>query len=67
VHKGVEFEKAGAVPDPSTAESEEFEVVLRLLQRSLTDDPQRFLGALRSTFGIKVTDDGSSPIVLKSP
>ena len=28
VHKGVEFEKAGEVPDPSTAESEEFEVVL---------------------------------------
>ena len=28
VHKGVEFEKAGAVPDPSTADSEEFEVVL---------------------------------------
>ena len=27
VHKGVEFEKAGAVPDPSTADSEEFEVV----------------------------------------
>src|ERR1700723_1202403 len=24
VHKGVEFEKKGAVPDPSTAESEEF-------------------------------------------
>ena len=28
VHKGVEFEKAGSVPDPSTADSEEFEVVL---------------------------------------
>ena len=28
VHKGVEFEKAGAVPDPSTADSEEFAVVL---------------------------------------
>ena len=28
VHKGVEFEKAGSVPDPSTAESEEFAVVL---------------------------------------
>jgi adenosylhomocysteinase len=42
VHKGVEFEKAGEVPDPSTAESEEFEVVLRLLQRSLTEDPRRW-------------------------
>ena len=42
VHKGVEFEKAGAVPDPSTAESEEFAVVLTLLQRSLAEDPQRW-------------------------
>ena len=42
VHKGTEFEKAGAVPDPSTADSEEFEVILNLLTRSLQDDPQRF-------------------------
>jgi len=42
VHKGLEFEKAGAVPDPSTAESEEFEVVLRLLARSLAEDPTRW-------------------------
>ncbi len=42
VHKGVEFEKAGEVPDPSTADSEEFEVILRLLQRSLTEDPRRW-------------------------
>ena len=42
VHKGTEFEKAGAVPDPSTAESEEFQVILNLLQRSLQENPQRF-------------------------
>jgi adenosylhomocysteinase len=42
VHKGAEFEKAGAVPDPSTADSEEFQVILTLLQRSLSEDPQRF-------------------------
>ncbi len=42
VHKGVEFERAGAVPDPSTAESEEFAIVLGLLQRSLEEDSQRF-------------------------
>src|ERR1700678_530339 len=28
VHKGVEFEAAGAVPDPATAENEEFAVIL---------------------------------------
>ncbi len=42
VHKGTEFEAAGAVPDPASAESEEFEVVLGLLQRSLGEDPQRW-------------------------
>jgi adenosylhomocysteinase len=42
VHKGVEYEAAGAVPDPSSAESEEFQVVLELLTQSLEDDPQRF-------------------------
>ncbi|HWE59292.1 MAG TPA: adenosylhomocysteinase [Solirubrobacteraceae bacterium] len=42
VHKGVEFERAGTVPDPSTAESEELRIVLELLRRSLEDDPQRW-------------------------
>jgi adenosylhomocysteinase len=42
VHKGVEFEKAGAVPDPEGADSEEFRVILRLLQRSLEADPQKW-------------------------
>jgi len=42
VHKGVEFERAGAVPDPAGADSEEFQVVLELLTRSLTENPQRW-------------------------
>ena len=42
VHKGTEFEKAGAVPDPADAESEEFRVFLTLLQRSLTEDPHKW-------------------------
>ena len=42
VHKGVEFERAGAVPDPASADSEEFQVVLSLLQRTLSEDPQRW-------------------------
>ena len=42
VHKGTEYEKAGAVPDPANAESEEFQVFLGLLQRSITEDPQRY-------------------------
>ena len=35
VHKGVEYEKAGAVPDPADAENEELRVILTTLQRSL--------------------------------
>jgi adenosylhomocysteinase len=42
VHQGAEFERAGAVPDPASAESEEFAVVLALLQRSLAGDPQKW-------------------------
>src|SRR6185436_3127786 len=42
VHKGVEFEAAGAVPDPSTADNHEFRIILETLQRSLENDPQRF-------------------------
>jgi adenosylhomocysteinase len=42
VHKGSEYEAAGAVPDPAEAESEEFTVFLTLLQRSLEEDPRRW-------------------------
>src|SRR5215216_1559552 len=42
VHKGTEYEKAGAVPDPESAESEEFRVILSLLQRTLSEDPQKW-------------------------
>jgi adenosylhomocysteinase len=42
VHKGTEYEAAGAVPDPAGADSEEFEVILSLLTRSLAEDPQRW-------------------------
>ena len=42
VHQGAQYEAAGSVPDPSTAESEEFRVVLGLLARSLEEDSQRF-------------------------
>jgi adenosylhomocysteinase len=42
VHKGTEYEAAGAVPDPQSADSEEFGVILSLLQRSLGEDPLRY-------------------------
>jgi adenosylhomocysteinase len=52
VHKGVEFEKAGVVPDPSTADSEEFEVILQLLTRSLTEDGQRWTNIANQLRGV---------------
>jgi len=42
VHKGVEFEKAGVVPDPAGADSEELAVILRVLKASLAEDPRRW-------------------------
>ncbi|HTR89344.1 MAG TPA: adenosylhomocysteinase [Solirubrobacteraceae bacterium] len=42
VHKGGEYERAGAVPDPAGADSEELAVILALLTRSLEEDPGRW-------------------------
>ncbi|WP_166383514.1 adenosylhomocysteinase [Catellatospora methionotrophica] len=42
VHKGVEFEAAGAVPSPETADSEEYAIILGVLQRSLVADAKRW-------------------------
>jgi adenosylhomocysteinase len=52
VHQGTEFEKAGAVPDPASADSEEFRVVLGLLQRSLQEDPQRWTKIGEGVLGV---------------
>jgi adenosylhomocysteinase len=52
IHKGTEYEKAGAVPDPAEAESEEFQVFLTLLQRSLGEDPQRYTRIGQSIKGV---------------
>ena len=52
VHKGTEFEKAGAVPDPAGAESEEFQVFLGLLQRSITEDSQRYTKIAEGILGV---------------
>ena len=42
IHKGLELEKAGRVPDASTASSEELGVVLRLLARLQKAQPGRW-------------------------
>ena len=52
VHKGAEYEKAGAVPDPSTGESEEFVHFLTLLTASLQEDPQRWTKIAGDIIGV---------------
>src|SRR5436305_8000979 len=52
VHKGVEFEKAGVVPDPSTTDNEEYAVILSVLQRSLTEDPTRWTNIANGIKGV---------------
>ena len=42
IHKGYEYEEAGRVPDPSTADNEEFAVVLGLLARIYQENPRRW-------------------------
>ena len=61
VHKGREYEAAGAVPNPADAESEEFQVFLGLLQRSLTEDAQRYT---KIAAGIKgVTEETTTGVL----
>jgi len=58
VHKGVEFERAGAVPVPSTGSgagaevSEEYRIVLETLRASLARDPQRFTRIAAGIHGV---------------
>ncbi len=42
LHKGVEFEKAGKVPDAGEASSAEFAIILRLLEKTLREDPTKW-------------------------
>jgi adenosylhomocysteinase len=42
VHKGVEYEQAGAVPEPADDDSEEWVAVLAVLKRMFERDPQHW-------------------------
>ncbi|MEH1014184.1 adenosylhomocysteinase [Micromonospora sp. CPCC 206060] len=60
VHKGAEFEAAGAVPPVESADSEEFAVILQLLHRTLAEDGQRWT---RIAAGIKgVTEETTTGV-----
>jgi adenosylhomocysteinase len=60
VHKGVEYEKAGEVPDPTSASNPELAIILGLLQRTLKSDPQKWT---RMAAGIKgVTEETTTGV-----
>jgi adenosylhomocysteinase len=52
VHKGAQFETAGAVPSPDTADSEEYAVVLSVLQKSLSQDAKRWTNIASAIKGV---------------
>ncbi len=52
VHKGVEFEAAGAVPDAADGDSAEYRIVLETLRASLARDPQRFTRMAAGILGV---------------
>src|SRR5881227_814331 len=52
VHKGVEYEKAGAVPSPDSTDNEEMKVILGVLQRSLDEDGQRWTNIASNIKGV---------------
>jgi adenosylhomocysteinase len=52
VHKGVEFEKAGAVPGQDSTDNEEYKEVLRVLARSLENKPGRWTSIANDIKGV---------------
>ena len=52
LHKGVEFEASGEVPDPMSATNPEFAIVLGLLQRSLRTEPTKWTTMAKAIKGV---------------
>src|SRR5499427_4366239 len=52
VHKGAEYEAAGAVPSPDENDPEEWRVILDRLRNSLADSPGKWTAAAKSIKGV---------------
>jgi adenosylhomocysteinase len=52
VHRGREFEQAGAVPLPDSETNDEYRVILDLLRRSLSQHPDRFSKIAEEIIGV---------------
>jgi adenosylhomocysteinase len=60
VHKGVEFETAGAVPAPADDDHPEYRLILETLTASLAEDPRRFTRIAADVRG--VTEETSTGV-----
>ena len=52
VHRGVEYEKAGSVPEPTAGDSVEWRVILAALRKSLADDDRRWTSVAEQVKGV---------------
>jgi adenosylhomocysteinase len=52
VHKGVEFERTGSVPDASPGDSAEFRIVLDTIRASMAGDAQRYTKIAAGLLGV---------------
>ncbi|EFC86108.1 adenosylhomocysteinase [Parafrankia sp. EUN1f] len=52
VHKGAEFELAGAVPATDPADSEEYAIILETLRRTIAEKPGRWTATAASVKGV---------------
>ncbi|OAA18544.1 adenosylhomocysteinase, partial [Frankia sp. EI5c] len=52
VHKGAEFERAGAVPATDPSDSEEYAIILETLRRTIAEKPGRWTAAASSIKGV---------------
>ena len=52
VHKGVEFEKTGDQPEPEKADSEEFAVILKLIQKTLKENSRLWTDIANNIKGV---------------
>jgi adenosylhomocysteinase len=61
LHKGVEFEAAGAVPEATAEDPEEYGIILDVLRRTLAEDPQKWT---RIAAGIRgVTEETTTGVL----
>jgi len=52
VHKGAEYEKAGAVPDAKASDNEEWKAIIDLLKRTVTDGSSKWTQIVENVKGV---------------